>query len=113
MKIQFVKLAKQWFCVLPDYCNGSVADLEMVEGADDFLEVLSKGNPIVTVEVYTEKPQKNDHHAGLLSSDNCGGTYHVNGDDFNGEIWICNVTLEVLGDFPKHLYITNLTNQLT
>lgn len=35
-----------------------------------------------------------------------GATYKVNGlSDFTREIWICPVTLTVLGHYPKYIYI--------
>ena len=40
-----------------------------------------------------------------------GATYKVNGlADFTREIWICPVTLTVLGHYPKHIYIKKLSN---
>lgn len=35
-----------------------------------------------------------------------GSTYKVNGmPDFTREIWICPVTLTVLGHYPKFIYV--------
>ena len=51
-------------------------------------------------------------YSGLLA----GATYKVNGlSDFTREIWICPVTLTVLGHYPKYIYIKQMsleTNQI-
>ena len=43
----------RWFVVLPDY-DGDQEDLEMVDGADAFLEYLTEDRLYVTVEVSLE-----------------------------------------------------------
>ena len=43
--------------------------------------------------------------SGLLR----GATYQVNGvEGFEREIWICPVTLTVLGRYPKYIYIKQM-----
>lgn len=38
-----------------------------------------------------------------------GSTYKVNGlPDFTREIWICPVTLTVLGHYPKYIYVKKM-----
>ena len=39
-----------------------------------------------------------------------GSTYHVTGlDGFERDIWLCPVTLFVLGQYPKYLYVKKST----
>lgn len=43
----------------------------------------------------------------LLDSDEFGATYSVSSKDFifSNDIWLCNVTKYVFGEFPELLYI--------
>ena len=44
-------------------------------------------------------------YSGLFA----GATYKVNGlPDFTREIWICPVTLTVLGHYPNYIYIKQI-----
>jgi hypothetical protein len=103
-KLKFVKLANNWFVLLPDY-KGKVEDLEMVCGADVLIEHLSKGEPIVKVLVSDEQLFSEDNYElNLVSVDGYGGTYKITLKDIVEEIWLCNVTKEVLGNFPGTIF---------
>ena len=112
-KLVFVKLAGRWFVHLPDY-PGSPEDLEMVCGADSFCQQLDKHNTgFVTVYVGIE-PKVNQFTTqeyvftfdaySEWSGEIDGATYHLESDpDF--EIWLCNVTKYVFGEFPATIYV--------
>lgn len=112
-KLVFVKLAGRWFVHLPDY-PGSPEDLEMVCDADSFCQQLDKHNTgFVTVYVGTEPKVSQFTTQEYVftfdvysewSGEIDGATYHLESDpDF--EIWLCNVTKYVFGEFPKTIYI--------
>jgi len=100
---------RKWYVDLPNW-PFSHHNLMMVAGADDLCAFLSDDDESVTVEVipsrspldlegYTELCQKD---CGLTT----GSTYDVvNLDGFKRDIWLCPVTLFVLGHYPKYLYI--------
>lgn len=112
-KLVFVKLAGRWFIHLPDY-PGSPEDLEMVMGADSFCQQLDKHNTgLLTIYANTEPKVsrfttqeyvfKFDAYSEW-SGEVDGATYRLESDpDF--EIWLCNVTKYVFGEFPKTIYI--------
>jgi len=85
-------------------------NLMMVSGADDLCAFLSDNDKDVTVKV---KPSKNDEpHPGYCKLTQTrhgltsGSTYTVEGlEGFNRNIWICPVTLFVLGEYPKYIYL--------
>lgn len=88
-------------------------NLMMVAGADKLCAFLSDddkfthvsvmpSNKKASLEGYFELEQISK---GLTS----GSTYNVNGlPGFNQTIWICPVTLFVLGEYPKYIYVKKL-----
>lgn len=66
----------RWFVVLPEY-DGDQEDLEMVDGADTFLEYLTEDGMYITVDVSLEKTEDNPIKLRLVAHDEIGGTYQV------------------------------------
>ena len=99
-----------WYIDLPNW-KGAHANLAMVAGSDLLLDYLDKGNNRVEVEVVkSDMPLDN-----MVDCFRCeqidmsmfgGSTYNVFGvEGFDRTIWICPVTLFVLGEYPKYIYI--------
>lgn len=102
-------------------------NLEMVSGADDLCELYANGQNEVTANIIcTEKPQSypttiyDEFIAEPLPKEWTswkdkliwGRNYtHVDPNDENKttRMWICPVTLFVLGRYPKHIYIRKTT----
>lgn len=102
-------------------------NLEMVDGADDLCELYANGQNEVTVNIIcTEKPQSHpttvydEFIAEPLPKEWTswkdkyiwGRNYtHVdpNDEDKTTKMWICPVTLFVLGRYPKYIYIRKTT----
>jgi len=113
-KLAFVKESDGgWYIVLPEW-TGAHANLAMVAGSDLLLDHLDMGDRKVKVEVIksSERIDNMEEYfeceqieASLLG----GSTYNVYGvEGFDRTIWICPVTLFVLGEYPKHIYIRQL-----
>ena len=104
-----------WYADVP---NHTLAENEMVAGSDTFLEEV-------------DKMTDNDGEVNITCSDNnaydCflakllmknhtqfGATYILTGpmaekyDAVGYELWICNVTHDVLGEHPKSIYIHDI-----
>ena len=85
-------------------------NLLMVAGADKLCAFLSDDDKYAYVDVIPAKKEE-DHpgYAKLIQKDHSltgGSTYQVTGlDGFNRDIWLCPVTLFVLGKYPKYMYI--------
>ena len=100
----------RWYIDMP--WDGNRANLEMVAGSDDMLTYLdSEHKHKVTLHVVpSEKPLKVDGHVELRQvwKSLTGGSIY-DASDFEGfgtkEIWVCPVTLCVLGRYPKYLYM--------
>jgi hypothetical protein len=101
--LSFIKLSERWFVDIP--WDGSVEDLQMVAGADMLLDAISFGNRFVTIGISNIRTSDDDIELVKIESDEMGGYYDVKTDYFSGTIWLCNVTLHVLGEFPDTIYI--------
>jgi len=98
-----------WYVDIPEWPFDH-HNLMMVSGADDLCAFLSDDDKSVSVSVIpSEKQQTVEGYTELkqLDSNITGGaTYEViNLEGFNSNIWLCPVTLFVLGQYPKYLYI--------
>ena len=65
----------RWFVVLPDY-DGDQEDLEMVDGADKFLDVLTTDNLYVNLRISLEY-DPDMYHLHLFKHYELCGTYEV------------------------------------
>lgn len=104
-----------WYIDLPSW-TGAHANLAMVAGSDLLLDFLLKDGNRVEVEVVkSDKPlAEYDSDERFFRCEQIdmslfgGSTYEVYGlKDFDHTIWICPVTLFVLGEYPKYIYIRN------
>lgn len=100
----------RWYIDMP--WDGNRANLEMVAGSDDLLSFLDKGGThSVTLHVVpSEKPMQVEDHVELRQLDkSLTGGSHYDATDFRcshlRRIWVCPVTLCVLGRYPKYLYV--------
>ena len=89
-------------------------NLLMVAGADKMCAFLSDDD--VTTEVLVRPSNKRlqlDGYAELIQKDHSltgGSTYEVrNLEGFNRDIWLCPVTLFVLGRYPKYMYVKKVS----
>lgn len=107
-------------CWYVDYPNWPFDhhNLMMVSGADRLCSVLSDDDRVARVEVIPSSKELDlPDYAKLtqLQSSLAGGsTYEVtNLPTFSGTIWLCPVTLFVLGEYPKYLYVRKNESQQT
>ena len=106
----------RWYVDLPEW-EGAKADLEMVAGADSFLEIMSEGDSQVDVILATSSFSGADvlilTKLGRVESWELGtgawyklGAYR--GIEFDLEMWLCDVTKFVFGDFPTTIYFSKV-----
>lgn len=105
MVLKFIKLSNKWYVDIP--WDGDVNDLQMVSGSDLLLDILSKGDSQVTLDISVENldgsfvlNKKNDDEFGCFYS--CY-TY-----EFKGDIWLCNVTKHLFNEFPQKFYVKKI-----
>lgn len=111
----FKRESGTWYIHLPAYLRQgcSKADLQMVDGAQKFLNVLSNGASTLRLRISTETQQGWDtleliEHCGPPK----GGAIYLftpAGEQSEGSLfWICDLTLFVFGDMPPQIYIQRL-----
>ena len=111
--LKFVHDDNMWYIDMPWPCDRY--NLAMVAGSNHLLTFLdTKKENRVRVLVRPSKKRRTDlkgyfecvkQYSGLFA----GATYKVNGlEGFTREIWICPVTLTVLGHYPQYIYIKQM-----
>lgn len=105
--LEFKKVSDRWYVVLDNW-TGSFEDLEMVNGADTFLDILASKimKNRVAMKVWTSKPNEPCGKLCMVHSDDRGATYQVeNCSFFSNTVWLCNVTKFVFdGSHPATIY---------
>ena len=98
-----------WYVDFPDW-PFTHHNLAMVGGADKLCSYLADGGKAISVKVVAGQHP-------LLFSGYClltktysnllyGADYDTTGfEDFHRSVWICPVTLFVLGRYPKYIYV--------
>jgi len=112
-KITFNKNATgQWFADIPEW-TGDQAELEMVMGADTFLDILSQDESSVTLLFYTSHDQCNENFwtdfiLKRTKPYNDGYYYDAIGHFNTLEVWLCHVTKFVFDEFPEKIFVSCL-----
>jgi len=114
--LKFVHEDNMWYIDMP--WPGDRYNLAMVAGSNHLLTFLdTKNENRVRVLVRPSKKKLTNmngyfecvkQYSGVFA----GATYNVNGlEGFSREIWICPVTLTVLGHYPQFIYIKQIANK--
>jgi hypothetical protein len=122
MTKRFYKENEIWYIDLPEFLNqglGSKANLMMVDGSDDLLDILSESGNEVTIE-FSHQPFDGATHAlraqhvgsnqSLLSKIGHAfvsyGMYYNVAELDNMRIWLCPVTEYVFGgSYPREIFV--------
>ena len=109
---RFYRDSEGWFVDLPEW-KGAKWELEMVSGADTFLDILSQGESEVHITL-SKTPFENANilhfqEIGRLEGPELGaGAWYFlqdyNGIDYTLMMWLCDVTLFVFDEFPNKIY---------
>ena len=98
----------EWFIDLPEY-QGFLSDLQMVEGADTLLDIISENGTECEITISEDPFYKcNVLEFIEMNTEYNNGAFYLakeyNGKEINLKIWLCDVTLEVIGTFPEEIY---------
>ena len=99
--LTFIKLSNRWFVDIP--WDGMIEDLEMVSGSDLFLDTISNGKKIITLDISTSEVS-DSIKLTKVREDEIGAFYKINTYEYKGEIWLCNVTKHLFDVFPDNFW---------
>ena len=124
-RIRFIKEVGLWYADLPEFLEqglGTKNNLLMVDGADTFLDLLSRGGDRITLDIslvefegYYAKLEKFVMGKNQELLDSVGhepveyGAYYevseLDGKNFSHRLWLCPVTEYVFGDYPGEMWV--------
>ncbi len=99
----------EWYLELPEW-EGDPKDLQMLDGADDWLDLLSKCGSKITLSMSDEDFEGASILTLLrLKEENLGGggIYYLEtykGEKIALQLWLCDVTEFVFGHIPQKIY---------
>jgi hypothetical protein len=111
-RIKFEKVLHEWYAVIPEW-EGERAELQMVAGADTWLDLICEGAWDVWMTIsdapFAGAEELHLIELGKLEGPEIGtGAWYIAktylGLEFNLKMWLCDVTKFVFGDFPKTIY---------
>jgi hypothetical protein len=99
----------KWFADIPEW-EGEKWELEMVMGADMMLDILAQGEGEIALTL-SEKEFAGSEPLifSKYSESGEGAWYSINelsGISFGFDIWLCDVTKFVFGNFPRTIWIS-------
>ncbi|RYG13450.1 MAG: hypothetical protein EOO07_17690 [Chitinophagaceae bacterium] len=106
---RFYKKGEEWWMDLPGW-EGDPEDLQMIEGADKWLELLSDKKAEVSI-LLTNENFKDAEMLSLMrireANFGGGGIYFL--ENYQGKkthlkLWLCHVTEFVFGEIPQRIY---------
>lgn len=101
--------ADKWYIDLPEW-EGSLSELQMVEGADTMLDIVSN----YTRECYLDISDAWFEGSDLIEltenmRESIGGGMYVmrthKGEPIEHPMWLCEVTVHVFDKLPEQIYI--------
>lgn len=108
--VSFIKIGRNWYCEVPNFPKELFEHTLMVGGASKFLDYYSRGEDrlVATIKIANEMEDKWFCGSRLYknSSTLTGGAFYRDpSGNFNEEIWLCPVTLFLLGKYPERILI--------
>ena len=98
-----------WYIILPEW-KGDPDDLQMVEGADQWLDLLSNKRTEISLTLSTQTFEDAEILSLIrLREENLGGggIYYLEsyeGKKIGLKLWLCEVTQFVFKDIPQKIY---------
>lgn len=102
---------KEWYIDLPEW-KGDIGDLQMVEGADTMLDIISVNGNECVIEMSDNEIANAELLTLIHARDpqlSSGGDYLLEtymGKTIHHKLWLCGVTEFVFGHLPKKIWFT-------
>ena len=106
-KVTFVKFGRKWYCEVPGFPKELFEHTLMVGGAAKLLNHYAKDN--IRFSLTVKVSDMDNATLSQTSSTLTGGAFYKDlSGCMNEEIWLCPVTLFVLGKYPKNIQIVDV-----
>lgn len=108
--VDFIKVGKKWYCKVPGFPQKLFEHTMMVGGAAKLIEYYSQGDTEVRAHIKVAKAYEEKYYCGMAlvrtSATLTGGAFYTsNADVSHEELWLCPVTLFLLGRYPERIFI--------
>ena len=116
-EVTFTKIGRKWYCDVPGFPKELFEHTLMVGGASKFLEYYSRGDNMIKATIKIANEMDDRHFCGSRlykdSSTITGGAFYKDpSGNFNEEIWLCPVTLFLLGKYPERILIYRINKNV-
>ena len=114
-RVSFSKIGRKWYCNVPSFPKELFEYTLMVGGASKFLEYYSRGETEIVATIRIAKEWEEQFYCGTrlhkVSTSLTGGAFYKDPSrNFNEAIWLCPVTLFLLGRYPSASSSIRLTS---
>ena len=104
--VSFIKVGRKWYCEVPGFPKELFEHTLMVGGAAKLLDYHARGGKRIAMKVKITNEENGNMGLVKNSSTLTGGAFYNDlSGSVNEEIWLCPVTLFVLGKYPKNIQI--------
>ena len=104
--VSFIKINRKWYCEVPGFPKELFEHTLMVGGAAKLLDYHAKGGKRIAMKIKITNEENGNLGLVKNSSTLTGGAFYNDlSGSVNEEIWLCPVTLFVLGKYPKNIQI--------
>ncbi len=113
LHVSFIKVDGSWYCDIKGWPERFFTNALMVGDASRLIQMNSGGKEYVTFEVIPSRKKRSGNNLIELtqtSSSTTGGGYYKTdfGNAYLSNIWLCPVTLFVLGRYPEYIYFRRI-----
>ena len=108
-QVTFMKINNKWYCEVPGFPKEFFDHTMMVGGAFRLLDCYAKGAKRIKLEIHVSDEVNSKLGLKMMKSTLTSGAFYkdLNGD-IDEEIWLCPVTLFLLGKYPKNIQIIKI-----
>ena len=104
--VSFIKIGRKWYCEVPGFPKELFEHTLMVGGASKFLDYHAIGMKRIAIKIQISDEGIGNNRLAKNTSTLTGGAFYNDlSGSVNEEIWLCPVTLFLLGRYPKNIQI--------
>jgi hypothetical protein len=116
-EVSFTKINKKWYCDVPGFPKELFEHTLMVAGASRFLDYYSRDEDKISIVVKVADEIEDKWFCGSrlykTQSTLTGGAFYKDpSGNFDEEIWLCPVTLFLLGRYPERILIYRINQNV-